>query len=198
MVILASLAAGAFLAGACGAVGLDITTVQLDRDAYLTPIAEAQANGLAAYWLGESFDAGNQTYSYIAAEYPEGLGGVRVRGIELGYYTQDGAEWGLTLKTIPIGEWASVEEAVREPPGSPGPSAAEQLALSGTSADLLIYSSPTRPVSGYVLVIETEQSAVVVTVPSGGSATPGGPDANPLIDYDTFLAVMEELRPYPE
>ena len=29
-------------------------------------------------------------------------------------------------------------------------------------------------------------------------STPGGPDANPLIDEQTFLSVMQQLRPYPD
>jgi hypothetical protein len=195
VVVMLAVACGA-LAVACGVPLAE--DGEPDPDAYLTPVAVARENGLRPYWLGPSFDAGDLTYSYIEAVYPEGIGGVGVSGAELGYYTTDGEEWGVTVKTAPIGEWPLAESAVREPRGSSGLRAREDVVVGGVSGELLIFSSPTRPTNGYVLIIETDESAVVVTVPSGGSASPGGPDVNPLIEYQSFLSVMQSLRPYPE
>lgn len=180
----------------CSPQGALDRTIELDRQAYLTPIAEARLNGLQPYWLGPSFAAGSMTYSYIETKYPEGIAGVRVQGLEMTYHEPDGANRALSIKTFPLAEWSMAEDAVRNPKQA-NPDRSD-VTINGMRAELLAYTSPTRPINGYVLIIETELSAVVVTVPSSGSATPGGPDLNPLIDLDTFLAVMENLQPYPD
>ncbi|MBI5287436.1 MAG: hypothetical protein HY873_00520 [Chloroflexi bacterium] len=185
----------AMLAAGCFPVEID-REIQLDRNAYLTPIAEARSNGLEPYWLGPSFTAVSTTYSYLEAVYPQGIAGVDVGGLEVKYHTGNGEELGLLMTTIPIAEWPMAEDLVRTPiQGKPN---RNDVAINGIDADLQTYTSVIRPISSFVLIIETEQSAVVVTVPSFGSATPGGPDLNPLIDLDTFLAVMENLQPYSE
>jgi hypothetical protein len=186
----------AMLLVGCGPRNADEREIKLDRQAYLTPIAEARSNGLEPYWLGPSFAAGSMTYSYIETKYPEGIAGVRVQGLEMTYHEPDGANRALSIKTFPLDEWSMVEDAVRNPKQA-NPDRSD-VTINGIQAELLAYTSPTRPINGYVLIIETGRSAVVVTVPSSGSATPGGPDLNPLIDLDTFLAVMESLQPYSE
>ncbi len=172
-------------------------TVKLDRTRYMTPVAEAQAAGVSVYWLGPSFQAGGVTYSYIESKYPEGIAGVSVNGLEMSYLSADGEELALEVKTIPLEEWPSAEDAVRFPKqAKPDRS---DVRVAGFDAELLTYTnSPTRPINGYRLVIETGESAVVVLVPSSGSATPGAKDLNPLIDLPTFLTVMEHLQPYPQ
>ncbi len=172
-------------------------TVDLDRTRYMTPVAEAQAAGVAAYWLGPSFQAGGNEYSYIQARYPEGIAGVQVQGLQMSYFSGDREDWVLDIKTISLSEWALVEDAVRHPiQAKPDRS---EIRVAGLDAELLTYSNAvTRPINGYQLILETAQSAVVVLVPSVGSATPGRKDRNPLIDLPTFLTVMENLQPYSQ
>ena len=48
------------------------------------------------------------------------------------------------------------------------------------------------------LTLALGNTDIVAVVHSIGGSTPGGPDANPLIDEQTFLSVMQQLRPYPD
>jgi hypothetical protein len=59
----------------------------------------------------------------------------------------------------------------------------------------------TRPINGNLLIVAVGDEVVVVETNSlggGRNATPGGVDLNPLINEQTFLAVMQNLRPYPQ
>jgi hypothetical protein len=166
-----------------------------DPNAYLTPVSEAVDAGLQPYWLGPSITAGSETYSYIEGEYPEGISGFQLNGIELVYGSGSGMVV-LDVRTIPTGEWPAAEAEVRE--RKRREVERQEISVAGLTAELVTHASGSRPISAYILIIETPEAAVVVSVPSGGSPTPGGPDRNPLIDYETFLSVVENLRPYPE
>jgi hypothetical protein len=48
------------------------------------------------------------------------------------------------------------------------------------------------------LPLAVGDTTVHVIAESDGAATPGGPDGNPLIDEQTFLNVLQNLRPYPQ
>jgi hypothetical protein len=70
--------------------------------------------------------------------------------------------------------------------------------LLGQDATMVVTSTPTRPVNQRRLLLHLGDTTVQIIAASGGSPAPGEPDVNPLIDEATFLAVMENLRPYPE
>jgi hypothetical protein len=192
VVVMLAVACGA-LAVACGVPPAE--DGEPDPDAYLTPVAQARANGVQPYWLAQSFEAGGDTFSYIEGQYPEGISGVRAAGLKLDYFTADGELGAVTIQTFPTDEWLSAEAAVRARRGEADRS---DVHVAGVTAELITYSSPTRPINAYKLIIETPDSGIVVSASSGGSVSPGAPDVNPLIDYETFLSVMENLRPYPE
>jgi hypothetical protein len=70
--------------------------------------------------------------------------------------------------------------------------------VAGQDAKLSVVAAGTRPVNSISLVLQFDETSVLASAHAGGAATPGGPDANPLIDEATFLAVMKNIRPYPE
>ncbi|MBI5287437.1 MAG: hypothetical protein HY873_00525 [Chloroflexi bacterium] len=186
----------AMLAAGCFPVEID-REIQLDRKAYLTPIAEARSNGLNVYWLGPGFRAGGEAYDYIEGTYPQGVNGAAVGALDLVYGTRASGGLGLSIRTVPAPNWTAAEAAARNPNNVTVDR--NEVTVAGLPAELLTYSgATTRPIDGYALLIQMERSGVIVIVPSHGSATPGGPDLNPLIDLDTFLAVMENLQPYSE
>ncbi len=46
--------------------------------------------------------------------------------------------------------------------------------------------------------MDFDGTTVLLSANAGGPATPGGPDVNPLVDEEAFLAVANQLRPYPQ
>jgi hypothetical protein len=46
--------------------------------------------------------------------------------------------------------------------------------------------------------VQIGETMVFADVNAGGPLHEGGPDSNPLVDPDTLLAVMEQLRVWPE
>ena len=82
----------------------------------------------------------------------------------------------------------------REPPGA----TSKLVTIQGQSATLLVIPAGTRPVNTVRLLLVFGDTHVFVAASAGGSLMPGGPDLNPLIDEQTFLAVMQNIRPYPQ
>jgi hypothetical protein len=186
------------LLGGCGS--LDASRPETEDD-YPEAVATAQANGVEAYWLGPSFEAAPLQFDTIESVYPQGAAGVSARGLQLKYLAirEDTADQytvraALDLKTFLPDEWREVESAVRQPksglrltwePVSVGGSAAS---IAGVSLDGIE--------NGWLLIVPRGQSVVYATVAS--SISDGGTEANPLMDREVFLSVMENLRPYPE
>jgi hypothetical protein len=53
-------------------------------------------------------------------------------------------------------------------------------------------------VNDRILIVHVGETTVLAQAKTGRSATPEGPDVNPLVDEATFLSVLEQLRPYPQ
>ncbi len=73
--------------------------------------------------------------------------------------------------------------------------------MAGHDAELISAPGGTRPINGYLLIVEVGDEVVVAETNSlggGPNAAPGAVDLNPLIDEQKFLAVMQSLRPYPQ
>jgi hypothetical protein len=68
----------------------------------------------------------------------------------------------------------------------------------GEEAEVLLIPGGTRPIGQVRMKVRLGDTMLVAIADSGGSPSPGAPDVNPLVDRDTFIAVMQNLRPYPE
>ncbi len=192
-------ALGPVLAASCG--GLP-TEDQVNRDLYgnfETAVASPNRN-YAAYWMGREFKAGALTYQGPQANAAAGSGGLGagigvndVDGLQLSYTTTRCCELELTLYSRRAWD--------RFDPLSPLPGRERKTVyVNGNEAVLWTrYDSPGK-VSSQTLIIDYGKTVATVVT---GSALPTivstpQPDPNPLIDEATFLAVMQNLRPYPQ
>lgn len=100
---------------------------------------------------------------------------------------------GLTIESYSQAEWDRVH-----PNGLDATDGWKRITIAGREGELLRKPAGTRPVGHAVLAIDFGETVVAADASSGGSRADGGPDVNPLIDEATFLAVMQNLRPYPE
>ena len=80
----------------------------------------------------------------------------------------------------------------------PPDAVAKPVTILGQPTELVSVPAGTRPVNTLSIQVTLGDTVLRVSAGSGGVLTPGGPDANPLVDEATFLAVMQNLRPYPE
>lgn len=103
----------------------------------------------------------------------------------------------LSITLMSSTHWATVRDRVlRQGPDHP---TIRQLTVASATATLYTTpGGPGRPVGALTLIIPLGDTVVYASTNSVGAATPGGPEANPLIDEATFLAVMQKLRPYPQ
>jgi hypothetical protein len=72
------------------------------------------------------------------------------------------------------------------------------VTVNGAQATLWLVPGATRPVEQARLLTQDGETRVLTIAYAGGPIRPGGPDSNPLVDEETFLSVMQNLRPYPE
>jgi hypothetical protein len=169
------------------------------RDAYLTPVAKAVAAGLTPHWLGTGFNTNGVTFDTLEARYPVGPAVRGIEGVETNYIGERGEDivGRLNLNTARKSEWVADEEEFRA--RLPRNAGTRSITVAGREAELITVSSPTRPINGYHVIIDMGDTVVVATTSSGST---GGrddvPDVNPLIDEETLLAALEQLRPYPD
>ncbi len=191
--------AGGLLVYGCGSPrnqdGADGTTLPPEL---ATPVAEAQKVGLPVYWLGESFEVADLSFRAIGGLY-EKDGEDEPLKI---YYAADLDEMGsveLELIVYGRGAWARAKDPITNPtiPGEPRPITRRAVTVGGWNGDLLSLPLGRREVNELRLILDTGDVVIVGRALSGGSF-PNLTDANPLIDPDRLLNVMERLQPYPE
>lgn len=191
------LAAVALAVSACGTKRDNPEGLDLDP-AFLTPVAAAEEAGVKVYWLGPSFEVDGVVFTTTEAQFPEGTQGVAVEGFEIDYSSGDQPRGGiLELDLLAPAEWMVVEEKLRNPrvPGVTRQSAM----VAGRQAELLLLPGGARPLNALWLLLDLGDVVVVAQTNSGGAVYPGGPDYNPFINNpDLLVALMEDLRPYPE
>jgi hypothetical protein len=170
-----------------------------DPNQYLTPIAEAQTAGLTPYWLGPTIETDKGPLRAVEGIFPQGYAGVALPGIQITYFNGDQVIGTLDVLTFQKTDWASEGPRAR---ALDFPSAKRKNVLvAGHDAELIAVPGGTRPINVYLLIVAAGDEVVVVETNSlggGRNATPGGVDLNPLIDEQTFLSVMQNLRPYPQ
>lgn len=164
---------------------------------FQTAVARAPQAGYTVYWLGREFQAGGLTFKgpEVSGTEAEGLEG---GGVATSYGADlpqgGGVNLGITLYSA--NAWGRVSARI-EKTGVAGWKT-NQVVILGRVAELQWASAGTRPVNSLTLILSLGDTHIVAGAGAGGPVTPGGPDANPLVDEQTFLSVMRQLRPYPQ
>lgn len=159
-------------------------------------VATVQAMGAQAYWLGWEFNAGDLVFhgpsrATIGTEVQGG-------GVVADYTAPlDNGNIPFQLTTYTRPAWDLAKEAVTNP--KLRGIARKTVSVQGREGELLFLPGGTRPVNILRLVVDVGDVVLVAEAPSGGPATPGGPDVNPFINNpDLLVQVMQDLRPYPQ
>jgi len=164
---------------------------QVDKTAYdnfRTAVASVPDRHFQVYWLGREFNAGGVMFR---GPYFVPVGGVvNSNRLDIEYSA------GLNIRLYSQSAWATAAPTVEHP--SAGEPKRRSVVVGGRSAVLVTGSVPGRPINYQLLIIDFGDTVATVVAGAGGPVTPGGPDANPLIDEATFLSVMQQLRPYPQ
>ena len=161
---------------------------------FLTPVAQAEDADVELYWLGEQFQAGFFSFRVGGAnafiDRPEGP------GLKFSY----SADIGRGFVSFDV-------EAFSAQPGGAAVTRERALAVRGATSqdvrvgnwdgELLSLPSGTRPVNQLWLFVDLGNTIVFGRAFSGGPGIPGE-DANPLIQADLLIDLMEQVRPYPE
>ncbi len=161
---------------------------------FKTVVASADRDGYTPYWLGREFTAGGLVFQGpVTSDLPGQVagGGVRMEyNADLALRGSSGAV-GLEVVVYSPAAWEKDR-------GRVDASATKFVRVAGQDAKLSAIAGGTRPVEELVLQLKFGDTTVIAIAGAGGPLVPGGPDANPLIDEATFLAVMQNLRPYPQ
>ncbi len=147
-------------------------------------VEDAKADGYTPYWLGKRFEAGGLTFEgpYVD-DFFDGLSG---GGVSFAYAASVAPSGLVTLDFAEYSPAASSEVSAfyaRQP--------GRDVTVAGLSAKLMPAREGVRR-----LVVQAGDTMILVRTHAMGST--GGSDRNPLFDGETLLAVMENLRPYPQ
>ena len=125
-----------------------------------------------------------------------GIAGVPLQGIEMSYFRQPEFMGRLDLNTYTKADWSQVSE--RYATHEPG-TQRRMVSVAGRTAELISVALGNRPVNGLGVVVDLGEYVAIAetSAVSSGNAS-ATPDHNPLIDEQTFLSVLEQLRPYPQ
>lgn len=155
-------------------------------DNFRTVVATAPGDGYTPYWLGRQFEAGGQQFrgpftSVIGHEVPG-------YGVSTDYDSITGTF--VTITSYSPTAWN--ENKARTPIGS------SSRAVTVAAHDALLTTTvEQQSVAAQRLDVQMGQTHVVAVTYALQPLTPAG-NANPLVDEQTFLSVMQQLRPYPQ
>ena len=185
---------------ATGCGGDNDNQAQSNMDpAFLTPVAAAEEAGLTVYWLGASFEAGGVLFSTREADFPEGIMGVPLQGLEVDYSSGDQPGGVLELDLLSRADWDQVKDSMMNP-RLPGVER-RTVSVAGRDGDLLSQYAGAGPrLNALWLVLDLGDVVVVTWANSAiGSAVQGSPELSPFIkNPDLLVQVMQDLRPYPQ
>jgi|CXWL01.1.fsa_nt_gi hypothetical protein len=152
---------------------------------FQTAVASADADGYTPYWLGREFEAGGMTFkgSHVSDYGGEIEGGLNTNYIDV---SEDGL--GILITLYGPDAWARNRDAIENSPNS----TSRPLQIAGRDATLMQLGRFNK-----AAVVYFDDTVVVASVSGSTFLTPQ-PEPNPLVDEATFLAVLENLRPYPE
>jgi hypothetical protein len=143
------------------------------------------------YWLGREFDAGGQTFR--GPEVPDGgIADIEGGGLTT-LYDGDIGELSITLYSRAAWDLA-LESRAR---GVQPTLMKEQVDVHGWPAELETNYYRPGYTAARILVVDLGRTVIEAASGSVVPRTPG-PEPNPLIDKETFLSVLQNLRPYPQ
>lgn len=163
-------------------------------EAYKTPIAEARRSGLDVYWLGKEVLVDGTHWDTIEAAFPIGIARSDGMAVEVTYLPAGDAPGSMDIRSMSPGEWALSETGVLAPPSVRVRT--EEVSIAGTQALMFTYALESRNPNGRGIILDRGDSVVFAYTSSWIGEN--GREDNPLMDEATFLAVLEQLRPYPE
>jgi hypothetical protein len=163
-----------------------------DLDEYfLRDVATVEAMGLPVYWLGTEFTVDGLVFrGPHGAEFGAEVEGGGIRATYLA--PLDGGNVAFRLTTYSRDAWELTKERVLNPvlPGV----TRNSVTVAGREAELVSVPLGTRPVNTLWLLLDLGDVVVLATARAGAPDEP----PNPLIKPDNLIALMEDLRPYPE
>jgi hypothetical protein len=160
---------------------------------FLTPVAQAEEQGVKPYWLGEAFEAGGLEWRKSAVAH------LREPATDPGLDLEYSADPGVILMVASYSrQSAEAERLADEMANEKGVSKLDRE-VDGHRGELFeVPGGRTRPANGLVVFVYLEDGWVVATAFAGSSGI-SGDDANPLLDKDLLIATLaEHLRPYPD
>jgi hypothetical protein len=159
-------------------------------------VEEAEAEGWDPYWLGMEFHAGDLVFRGPSVDdFGSEVDGGGVNFHYTARLPDEGGGVGLTIILYSPSAW----ERARATQGGSAPGTERTfIDFLGEEAEVLLTPAGTRPVGQAALRVQLGDTMLVAVAGSGGSPSPGAPDLNPLVDKETFISVMQQLRPYPE
>ena len=169
-----------------------VSPLDVGRAKFQTAIAIPD-RAYQVYWLGSEFTAAGLVFH---GPLVPGFEEPSIDAIQVEYNSSPPVA-GLDISLMSSAHWDAGRGRVLGP--GPDRPTIRQVTVAGAAATLYtVPGSVGRPVGGLFLTVELGDTVVYANTGSVGPATPGGPEANPLIDEQTFLAVMQNLRPYPQ
>jgi hypothetical protein len=164
-------------------------TVEHYYDNFKTVVASAPRDGYTPYWLGREFTANSLMFRgpYVD-DFTDVLGG----GAQFHYDATVPGVGPVDLMILVFSERAWVQSPLNRPPT---PGARQTAVVVGTHAgQLTTFPGPAGMPEGLLLELRLDTTTVLAIVPASFPL----PNPNPLIDEQTFLDVMQNLRPYPQ
>lgn len=169
-----------------------------------TVAAKAPSHGYTVYWLGKQFKIGARTYT--GPTFPGFGGDIDGGGATIAYRISvsgkpNGGE-DLLIHLYAPPAWALYGRAYQTPDPRSRETTFEDVTVAGNPARLFLTKWLTGATRGAIRAISVEQqlgnTAVVVSATDSDNPTPGAAQPNPLMDEQTFLSVVQHLRPYPQ
>jgi hypothetical protein len=149
------------------------------------------------YWMGREFDVAGQTLRGPSVSSPDQIGQIEGGGLSISYQADESRDEfaSLDIRLYSTAAWALLQKSRSR--GAQPRLDVKQEDIHGWSAELKTNYYRPGYVAARILVVDLGRSVIEVSTGSVVPRTPG-PEPNPLIDEQTFLAAMQHLRPYPQ
>jgi hypothetical protein len=160
-------------------------------DNFRTAAAGAARDGYAMYWFGRGFEAAGMKFNGPYSSIFEDL---RPGGAGATYDSSNGSS--VHVNSYNAGAWAQAPEGRSVQPGVPASPNVIAKPVNVAGRDAVLRTNMERGVVAEQRM-DWQIGDTHVAASTSDLRTPEG-NVNPLIDEQTFLAVMENLRPYPQ
>jgi len=157
---------------------------------FLSAVADAQEAGLTVYWVGEQFEVEGLTFRATGGRFEEREEG---SSVEVYYGADSEGGGGVAFTPITYGPRAWESARNRVIPNTEGV-IRQAVVVRGWPAEL--FSIPVGQWTNRLVIVEAPDAVIVAR--ANTTIARIRRQVNPLVDPDQLLAVLENLRPYPE